>query len=79
MRLPDYLTGGTHRFKTCSARQAAYGRRRAAGDELNVEALVEGSVFRTGDRVRIAVQLIEAATDRRPRLSYPLLPCADSL
>ena len=34
------------------------------GDELNVEVLVEGSVFRTGDRVRITVQLIEVATDR---------------
>lgn len=32
--------------------------------ELNVDALVEGSVRRSGDRVRITVQLIEAVTDR---------------
>ncbi|MBI3950523.1 MAG: tetratricopeptide repeat protein [Acidobacteria bacterium] len=32
--------------------------------ELKVEAVVEGSVLRSGDRVRITAQLIEAATDR---------------
>ncbi len=32
--------------------------------ELNVDAVVEGSVLRSGDRVRISAQLIEAATDR---------------
>ncbi|HEY2973155.1 MAG TPA: winged helix-turn-helix domain-containing protein [Pyrinomonadaceae bacterium] len=32
--------------------------------ELNVDALLIGSVVRSGDRVRIAVQLIHAATDR---------------
>src|SRR6267142_2797734 len=32
--------------------------------ELNVEAVVEGSVVRAGDRVRISVQLIEAAPER---------------
>jgi len=31
--------------------------------ELRVDALVEGSVMRSGDRVRITAQLIEAATD----------------
>lgn len=31
--------------------------------ELNVDAVIEGSVLRSGDRVRIAVQLIDAATD----------------
>ena len=31
--------------------------------ELNVEGLVEGSVLRIGDRVRITAQLIHAATD----------------
>ena len=30
---------------------------------LNVDAIVEGSVLRTGDRVRISVQLIHVATD----------------
>src|SRR5437588_11453165 len=32
--------------------------------ELNVDAIVEGSVQRVGDRVKITAQLIEAATDR---------------
>jgi TolB-like protein/DNA-binding winged helix-turn-helix (wHTH) protein len=31
--------------------------------ELNVDAVVEGSVMRSGDRVRITAQLIRAATD----------------
>ena len=32
--------------------------------ELNVDAVLEGAVTRTGDRVRITCQLIHAATDR---------------
>jgi TolB-like protein/DNA-binding winged helix-turn-helix (wHTH) protein/Tfp pilus assembly protein PilF len=32
--------------------------------ELNVDAIVEGSVLRSGTRVRITAQLIETATDR---------------
>ncbi len=32
--------------------------------ELNVDAVVEGSVMRSGDRVRITAQLIHAPTDR---------------
>jgi TolB-like protein len=32
--------------------------------ELNVDAVVEGSVLRSGDRVRITAQLIQASTDR---------------
>ena len=32
--------------------------------ELGVDALVEGSVVRSGDRVRITVQLIQAASDK---------------
>lgn len=32
--------------------------------ELNVEAIVEGTARRSGDRIRISAQLIEAATDR---------------
>src|SRR5439155_12190833 len=31
--------------------------------ELNVGAVVEGSVLRSGDRVRITIELIDAATD----------------
>jgi TolB-like protein/DNA-binding winged helix-turn-helix (wHTH) protein/Flp pilus assembly protein TadD len=33
------------------------------GRELNVEAVVEGSVFRSGDRVRITAQLIQVPAD----------------
>lgn len=32
--------------------------------ELNVDAVVEGSVLRSGDRVRITVQLIQATTEK---------------
>jgi TolB-like protein/DNA-binding winged helix-turn-helix (wHTH) protein/Flp pilus assembly protein TadD len=32
--------------------------------ELNVDAVIEGSVLRSGDRVRITAQLIEASADR---------------
>jgi len=32
--------------------------------ELDVDAVVEGSVLRVGDRVRVATQLIDASTDR---------------
>jgi TolB-like protein/DNA-binding winged helix-turn-helix (wHTH) protein/Flp pilus assembly protein TadD len=32
--------------------------------ELNVDAVIEGSVLRSGDEVRITAQLIEAATDK---------------
>ena len=34
------------------------------GRELNVDALIEGSVRRVGERVRITAQLIQAATDK---------------
>src|SRR5262249_44759145 len=34
------------------------------GRELNVDAVLEGAVLRSGDRVRITAQLIQAATDR---------------
>ncbi len=43
------------------------GQRRPIAEiarELNVDAVVEGSVRRAGDRVRITAQLIEAATER---------------
>jgi TolB-like protein/DNA-binding winged helix-turn-helix (wHTH) protein/Flp pilus assembly protein TadD len=32
--------------------------------ELNVDAVIEGTVLRSGDRVRITAQLIEASTDK---------------
>jgi eukaryotic-like serine/threonine-protein kinase len=32
--------------------------------ELNVDAIVEGSILRSGDRVRVTAQLIQAATDK---------------
>jgi TolB-like protein len=34
------------------------------GRELDVDAIVEGSVLRAGERVRITAQLVEAASDR---------------
>jgi len=34
------------------------------GRELNVDAVVEGTVLRSGDRVRITAQLIEASADK---------------
>ncbi|HXW06945.1 MAG TPA: protein kinase [Vicinamibacterales bacterium] len=37
---------------------------RQIAEELNVDAVVEGSVLRVGDRVRITAQLIDAASDR---------------
>jgi TolB-like protein len=37
---------------------------RQIASELNVDAVVEGSVVRSGDRVRITVQLIDARDDR---------------
>ncbi|HEX7332959.1 MAG TPA: protein kinase [Pyrinomonadaceae bacterium] len=33
--------------------------------ELNVDAVVEGSVQRTGDRIRVAVRLLEASTEEQ--------------
>src|SRR5262249_45694454 len=33
--------------------------------ELNVDAVIEGSVLRSGDRVRINVQLVQAAPEKR--------------
>jgi TolB-like protein/DNA-binding winged helix-turn-helix (wHTH) protein/Flp pilus assembly protein TadD len=49
-----------------SARQYKRSTKRlpAIGKELNVDAALEGTVVRTGDRVRINAQLIHAATDR---------------
>jgi TolB-like protein/Flp pilus assembly protein TadD len=35
----------------------------AIGKELNVDAVIEGSVLRSADKVRVTVQLIRAATD----------------
>ena len=36
----------------------------AIGEELNVDAVVEGSLVRSGSRVRVTTQLIRVATDR---------------
>jgi TolB-like protein/DNA-binding winged helix-turn-helix (wHTH) protein/Tfp pilus assembly protein PilF len=38
---------------------------KAIARELGVDALVEGAVLRSGDRVRVSVQLIDAAADRQ--------------
>ena len=46
------------RYKNANARVSDIER------DLKVDALVEGSVLRSGDKVRITAQLIDAATDR---------------
>ena len=35
----------------------------AIGKELNVDAVIEGSVLRSGDKIRVTIQLIRATTD----------------
>ena len=37
------------------------------GRELNVDAIVEGSISRTGGRTHVAIQLIRAANDAHVR------------
>jgi len=40
------------------------------GKELNVDAVIEGSVLRSGDKIRVTVQLIRADTGRAPVVRY---------
>jgi len=47
-----------------AAARAAGGGTRAMAERLNVDALVEGSVARSGDRVRISAKLVDAKNDR---------------
>ncbi len=49
-----------------SAKQYKQSAKRLAaiGDELKVDALLEGSVMRSGQQVRVTAQLISAVTDR---------------
>lgn len=55
-----------HKWLNVSARNTSFGYKNKAvdvrqiGDELNVRYVVEGSVQRAGDRVRITVSLIDA-------------------
>jgi TolB-like protein len=44
--------------------QGLQGKVAEIGRQLNVEAIVEGSVMREGDRVRVTAQLIDAQNDR---------------
>lgn len=58
---------GSLRVISHTSTMAYAGTRKSAPQiarELGVDALVEGSVVRSGDRVRITVQLIQAASDR---------------
>ena len=41
---------------------------------LNVDAVVEGSVMKIGDKVRVTAQLIDAPNDKHLRDSDPLAP-----
>jgi len=40
------------------------------GKELNVDAVIEGSVLRSGDKIRVTVQLIRAGHGRAPVVRY---------
>src|SRR5262249_36685315 len=70
-----------------SATQAKESKRplRELARVLNVDAVVEGSVARAGDRVRVTAQLIEARTDRHlwaksyERDSHDVLALQDEL
>ena len=46
------------RYKNTSASASEIGR------DLKVDAFVEGSVVRTGDKIRVSAQLVDARTDR---------------
>jgi TolB-like protein/DNA-binding winged helix-turn-helix (wHTH) protein/Flp pilus assembly protein TadD len=59
--------GGLQVISRTSAMQYKPGARKplpAIGKELNVDAVVEGAIVRSGQHVRITAQLIHAATDR---------------
>ncbi len=58
---------GSLRVISHTSAMAYVGTRESAPEiarELDVDALVEGSVVRSGNRVRITTQLIHAASDR---------------
>src|SRR5215468_6518868 len=67
---------GCHLYPSCSGLVDRPCRRREArrmpgstiesdiARELNVDGIVEGAVIRSGERVRVDAQLIEASTDR---------------
>jgi len=68
----DEITTELSRFKSLLviARHSSFTYKgkvvdiRQVGRELNVEYVLEGSVQKAGDRVRVTVQLIDAKTDR---------------
>jgi TolB-like protein/DNA-binding winged helix-turn-helix (wHTH) protein/Flp pilus assembly protein TadD len=55
--------GGFNVISRTSAMRFKGAKRPGIAQELGVDSLLEGSVARTGSRVRITAQLIEAATD----------------
>src|ERR1700722_7872393 len=55
LRVASAVSAMRYKNTTLSTRQL--------GRELNVDAFVEGSVLRSGNRVRVTVQLIDVATD----------------
>ncbi len=56
LRVPSRTSATQYKQRTKSLAQIAR--------ELNVDAVVQGAVVRSGDRMRLTVQLIDAATDR---------------
>lgn len=61
---------GIHALRVLSRRSSMYYRKNseplpAIAQQMKVDAVVEGSVLRSGNRVRITVELVQAANERR--------------
>ena len=75
-RLPDL----TVISRTSSARYKALAKSpREMGRELGVQAIVDGSVLRADDQVRISVRLVDTATDRNLWVQDYVRPARDVL
>jgi TolB-like protein/DNA-binding winged helix-turn-helix (wHTH) protein/Flp pilus assembly protein TadD len=68
----------TSRTSTSRYRQTSERLSKIA-DELHVDAIVEGAVLRSGDHVRVTVQLIEGSTDRHLWATSYDRPTSDAL
>ena len=66
--------------RTSSARYKALGKTpREMGRDLGVQAIVDGSVLRADDQVRISVRLVDTTTDRNLWVQDYLRPVRDVL